>query len=107
METNERDGIAGDRSCAGGVSFCNPYTCIYIYCDEGNSPKREVFVRISIFRLSAVLLTIVFVVGLRGAPAGSVPENSSGRRRPELEYFKAINSVAPPQGPQMLFLLIG
>ena len=62
--------------------------------------------KISIFRLLAVLLSIVFVVGLRGAPAGSVPGNS-GRRRPELEYFKVINSVAPPQDPQILFLLMG
>ena len=62
----------------------------------------------SIFGLSAVLLvSIVSVVGLRGAPAGSVPGNSSGPRRPELEYFKAINSVAPPQDPQILFLLMG
>jgi len=63
--------------------------------------------KVSIFCLSAVLLSIVFVVGPRGAPAGSVPENSSGRRRPELEYFKVINSVAPPQDPQILFLLMG
>src|ERR1700745_844269 len=63
--------------------------------------------KVSIFCLSAVLLSIVFVVGPRGAPAGSVPENSSGRRRPELEYFKVINSVGPPQDPQILFLLMG
>ena len=27
--------------------------------------------------------------------------------RPELEYLKAVNSVAPPQDPQLLFLLMG
>ena len=26
---------------------------------------------------------------------------------PDLEYFKAINSVGPPQDPQFLFLLMG
>src|SRR3989442_5001083 len=26
---------------------------------------------------------------------------------PELEYVKAVNSVAPPQDPQLLFLLMG
>ena len=63
----------------------------------------------SIFYLSAVLLVFgVFIVGLREAPAGPVPGNPSGAgsRRPELEYFKAINSVAPPQDPQLLFLLM-
>jgi hypothetical protein len=29
---------------------------------------------------------------------------SSGR--PELEYLKAVNSVAPPRDPQLLFLLM-
>jgi glyoxylase-like metal-dependent hydrolase (beta-lactamase superfamily II) len=63
----------------------------------------------SMFYLSAVLFLFgVFLVGRREAPAGSVPENpsGSGSRRPELEYFKAINSVAPPQDPQLLFLLM-
>src|SRR5499425_1131679 len=27
--------------------------------------------------------------------------------RPELEYLKAVNSAAPPQDPQLLFLLMG
>jgi glyoxylase-like metal-dependent hydrolase (beta-lactamase superfamily II) len=63
----------------------------------------------SIFYLSAVLLVFgVFLLGLREAPAGPVSGNPSGSRprRPELEYFRAINSVAPPQDPQFLFLLM-
>jgi glyoxylase-like metal-dependent hydrolase (beta-lactamase superfamily II) len=31
----------------------------------------------------------------------------SGSSRPELEYLKAVNSAAPPQDPQLLFLLMG
>ena len=63
--------------------------------------------KIFIVGLSATLLVFgVFLVGLRAAPAGPVPGNSSGPRRPELEYFKAINRVAPPQDPQILFLLM-
>ena len=27
--------------------------------------------------------------------------------RPELEYLKAVNSAAPPEDPQLLFLLMG
>lgn len=64
--------------------------------------------KISTFYLPAVVLAFgLFLVGLR-APAGPVPGNSSGAGpgRPELEYFKAINSVAPPQDPQLLFLLM-
>jgi glyoxylase-like metal-dependent hydrolase (beta-lactamase superfamily II) len=33
--------------------------------------------------------------------------NQSGSSRPELEYLKAVNSAAPPQDPQLLFLLMG
>jgi glyoxylase-like metal-dependent hydrolase (beta-lactamase superfamily II) len=33
--------------------------------------------------------------------------SSSTSRRPELEYLKAVNSVAPPKDPQLLFLLMG
>src|SRR5215813_10189686 len=34
-------------------------------------------------------------------------EARRGSIRPELEYLKAVNSVAPPQDPQLLFLLMG
>ena len=32
--------------------------------------------------------------------------SSSTSRHPELEYLKAVNSVAPPKDPQLLFLLM-
>jgi glyoxylase-like metal-dependent hydrolase (beta-lactamase superfamily II) len=57
--------------------------------------------------LSAVLLLAVFLATLRGAPsAESTGVDSSGSRHPELEYLKAVNTVAPPQDPQLLFLLM-
>jgi glyoxylase-like metal-dependent hydrolase (beta-lactamase superfamily II) len=58
--------------------------------------------------LSAVLLLAVFLATLRGAfsTQGSGSDSSSGSRRPELEYLKAVNSVAPPRDPQLLFLLM-
>ena len=34
-------------------------------------------------------------------------KNRQVSSRPELEYLKAVNSVAPPQDPQLLFLLMG
>src|SRR6267143_1339282 len=58
--------------------------------------------------LSAVLLLAVSLATLRGAPStGSTGvDSSSGSRRPELEYLKAVNTAAPPQDPQLLFLLM-
>jgi hypothetical protein len=58
--------------------------------------------------LSAVLLLAVFLAQLRGTPstASSGINSSSGSPRPELEYMKAVNSVAPPRDPQLLFLLM-
>jgi glyoxylase-like metal-dependent hydrolase (beta-lactamase superfamily II) len=58
--------------------------------------------------LSAVLLLAVSLATLRGAPSteSSGVDSSSGSRNPELEYLKAVNSVAPPRDPQLLFLLM-
>jgi glyoxylase-like metal-dependent hydrolase (beta-lactamase superfamily II) len=63
--------------------------------------------RISIYLSAALLLCGVFVACRREAAAGPVAVSSSETRHPDLEYFKAINSVAPPQDPQFLFLLMG
>jgi glyoxylase-like metal-dependent hydrolase (beta-lactamase superfamily II) len=58
--------------------------------------------------LSAVLLFAVFLASLRGAASteSTGVDSSSGSRRPELEYLKAVNTVAPPRDPQLLFLLM-
>jgi len=57
---------------------------------------------------AALLLSGILLLGLRETSAGSVTGKTSvsGSPRPELEYFKAINSVGPPQDPQILFLLM-
>src|SRR6266566_2704518 len=56
----------------------------------------------------AVLLLAVSLTTLRGAPSSesSGVESSSASRGPELQYLKAVNRVAPPQDPQLLFLLM-
>jgi glyoxylase-like metal-dependent hydrolase (beta-lactamase superfamily II) len=58
--------------------------------------------------VAAVLLLAVFLATLRGAPSAenTKVDAPSGSRRPELEYLKAVNTVAPPQDPQLLFLLM-
>jgi glyoxylase-like metal-dependent hydrolase (beta-lactamase superfamily II) len=68
---------------------------------------KEIFMKIPIY-LSAVLLSAVFLASLRGAPSteGAGVGPSSGSRRPDLEYLKSVNTVAPPQDPQFLFLLM-
>src|SRR5229473_3111553 len=69
--------------------------------------QKETFMKIPICLL-VVLLLAVFLATLRGAPSAesSGVGSSSGSRRPELEYLKAVNSVAPPRDPQLLFLLM-
>jgi glyoxylase-like metal-dependent hydrolase (beta-lactamase superfamily II) len=64
--------------------------------------------RIAIYLLAALLLFGVLLANLRGTPAGPGPGNhgEAGSVRPDLEYLKAVNSVAPPQDPQLLFLLM-
>jgi len=59
--------------------------------------------------LLVVLLPAVFLAALRRMPSTETRgvASSPGSRRPELDYLKAVNTVAPPQDPQLLFLLMG
>src|SRR5712692_8346735 len=68
---------------------------------------KEVLMKIPVYLL-AVLLLAVSLATLRGAPSteSSGVDSPSGSRRPELEYLKAVNSIAPPRDPQLLFLLM-
>ncbi len=59
---------------------------------------------------SAVLLVLgILLVRLRGTPNGVGFGNQAGASShpPDLEYLQAVNSVAPPRDPQLLFLLMG
>jgi len=69
--------------------------------------KVPIYIKIPIY-LSAVLLLAVSLATLRGtfSTKGSGVDASSDSRRPDLEYLKAVNTVAPPQDPQLLFLLM-
>src|SRR5262245_66032787 len=67
--------------------------------------------QLKIFRC---LLATLFVGGAlvisHGALAAGESESSSASasasRHPDLDYLKAINSVAPPRDPELLFLLM-
>src|SRR5712692_10021222 len=65
--------------------------------------------RTAIYLLAALLVFGVFLANLRGTPARPGPGNHDGpvSHGPELEYLKAVNSVAPPRDPQLVFLLMG
>jgi hypothetical protein len=62
--------------------------------------------RIALYLLAVLLVFGASVTKLRGTPArpGSGNHGGTGSVRPELEYLKAVNSVAPPRDPQLLFL---
>jgi glyoxylase-like metal-dependent hydrolase (beta-lactamase superfamily II) len=63
--------------------------------------------RSSAYLLAALLLGTGAFVALQSVFAtGESRTSSSASPRPELEYLKAVNSVAPPQDPQLLFLLM-
>jgi glyoxylase-like metal-dependent hydrolase (beta-lactamase superfamily II) len=58
--------------------------------------------------LSTVLLLGILLAKLRGTPTNAgFGNHRASPHRPELEYLQAVNSVAPPRDPQLLFLLLG
>ena len=64
--------------------------------------------RTVIYLLAALLVFGVLLAKLRATAARLGAGNPGGASsvRPELEYLKAVNSVAPPRDPQLLFLLM-
>src|SRR5260370_33177907 len=63
--------------------------------------------RIAIYLSGALLAFGVFLASLSGTlGAGQSNHAEASSHRPELEYLKAVNSVAPPRDPQVLFLLM-
>jgi glyoxylase-like metal-dependent hydrolase (beta-lactamase superfamily II) len=61
----------------------------------------------SIYWSSALALTVLLAASLgKFFSESNGVHSSSDAHRPELEYLKAVNSVAPPKDPQLLFLLM-
>jgi glyoxylase-like metal-dependent hydrolase (beta-lactamase superfamily II) len=58
--------------------------------------------------LSGVLLVSGVILARLSGTLGTGQSNhaEASSHRPELEYLKAVNSVAPPQDPRLLFLLM-
>src|SRR5437868_12295138 len=60
-----------------------------------------------IYLSGALLLGAVMVMLYSGSHAEKSRANSSSNtRRPEIGYLEAVNKVAPPKDPQLLFLLM-
>src|SRR6266567_4412967 len=77
-----------------------------------NSQRKEPVMKMPIYLWAVLLLAVSLatlrLATLRGAPSteSSGVASSSASRGPELEYLKAVNRVAPPKDPQLLFLLM-
>jgi glyoxylase-like metal-dependent hydrolase (beta-lactamase superfamily II) len=68
---------------------------------------RSFRMKTAIYSLSAVLLAGAVAVLYKTTAAPDRAFSSAAvSHRPELEYWKAVNRVAPPQDPQLLFLLM-
>src|SRR5262249_60313665 len=60
-----------------------------------------------IYLLGSLLLGAALVTSQGALAAGeSGSSSSSASHHPDLDYLKAVNSVAPPQNPQLVFLLM-
>src|SRR6267378_3919849 len=73
------------------------------------SPERIALMRNLVSLLTVLALGAGFLawVETNRTVRGGANQNQSGSSRPELEYLKAVNRAAPPQDPQLLFLLMG
>ena len=73
--------------------------------EVGATSKAKLWTRRVIFRIGAflcvMLLVLLAFVALRSGDRHYVKV-----RNPDLEYLKAVNSVAPPKDPELLFILM-
>src|SRR6201982_1530096 len=53
------------------------------------------------------LLCVLLLVVVAGVVLRSPDKRSAKLHSPELEYLKAVNSVAPPKDPELMFILMG
>jgi len=71
--------------------------------------ERIALMRKLVSLLAVLALGVGFLAwaGTNRTVGGGAYQKQSGSSGPELEYLKAVNSAAPPQDPQLLFLLMG
>jgi hypothetical protein len=85
------------------------YIHLHAVVRELETFRKELSMRTAIFLSVALAGFGLLLVNLPRAPAYADPgkHGQADSHQPELEYLKAVNSVAPPRDPQLLFLLMG
>src|SRR5262245_46618503 len=74
---------------------------------EGTGTMSNFLSRRFIYILTALLLGTALVTSHGAFAAGaSGSSSSSASLHPDLDYLKAVNSVAPPRDPELVFLLM-
>jgi hypothetical protein len=74
---------------------------------EERQKERSLPMKAVIYPLAALVLATAVAAVYKTTPAaGSGVNSPAASHRPELEYWKAVNGVAPPRDPQVLFLLM-
>src|ERR1700746_2315162 len=74
---------------------------------EDRQKERSPLLKTIFYPVAALLLVAAVTVLYKTTAAAHRGVSSvTVSHRPELEYLKAVNSVAPPQDPQLLFLLM-
>src|SRR6266853_892297 len=80
---------------------------IHLKSSREKTDGKETPMKTSIYLLVALLLgTALATRHIMAAAGRSGASSYSASHHPELEYLKAVNSVAPPKDPQVLFLLM-
>ena len=59
----------------------------------------------ALFRIGALLCVLLLIVVAVAVLRGN-HKHSATLRNPDLEYLKAVNSVAPPKDPELMFILM-
>src|SRR5215470_10113083 len=72
--------------------------------DEVTSKKKVPTGRVVLWLSALLCVLLLIVVAFIVLPSGD--RHTAKLRNPDLEYLKAVNSVAPPKDPELLFILM-
>src|SRR5271163_789262 len=80
---------------------------IHLMSERVEDRKKGALMKTAIYAVAALLLAsaVAFLYETTAAEDTKV-SSVTVSHRPELDYLKAVNSLAPPQDPQLLFLLM-
>jgi glyoxylase-like metal-dependent hydrolase (beta-lactamase superfamily II) len=73
--------------------------------EVGATSRAKLWTGRVIFRIGALLCILLLII-VAFVATGSGDRHYAKLGNPDLEYLKAVNSVAPPQDPELLFILM-